>query len=110
MITEYEIRDGLARYLAGDSDLETFDGWLAQRSWNMHLDSSVEAQELVSAIELALAECSSHHLSLSELRHGFFELLSNGGLVAFGSPQQTRPKTSSRSAVLFDPGPLVLSA
>ncbi len=64
MIQENEIR---ARLLALSS-LDEFEDWLAQRSWNMHLDSDPRAQKLVGKIELALAEFHNGHLAEPLLR------------------------------------------
>jgi hypothetical protein len=68
MIREGEVRAKLEELLSDELGLEDFEDWLVQRSWNMHLDSSAVAQDLVSAIELALAEHSSGHLSDEQLR------------------------------------------
>jgi hypothetical protein len=68
MILESEIRARLAELLSRKLDLELFEDWLVQRSWNMHLDSDRGAQELASAVELALSEHSAGHLSERELR------------------------------------------
>jgi hypothetical protein len=75
MICEVEIRQRLAELLSGELELEAFEDWLVQRSWNMHLDSSSGAQNLVSAIELALAEHSSDHLSREGLHDKLLSLL-----------------------------------
>lgn len=77
MILEPEIRRRLARALSGSANLDNFEDWLVQHSWNMHLDSSRSAQELVSAIELAFAEHSSDHISDQELRRQLLSLLGN---------------------------------
>ncbi len=68
MITEPEIRAQLALYLRGKNSLDQFEDWFAESSWNMHKDSSGEAQHLASQIELRLAEHSSGHLPEDELR------------------------------------------
>jgi hypothetical protein len=68
MIAENEVREKLGRYLSKEISLDQFEDWLAQRSWNMHLDSDAPAQRLVSAVELRLAEYSSGHLEESGLR------------------------------------------
>jgi|HubBroStandDraft_3_1064219.scaffolds.fasta_scaffold77025_2 hypothetical protein len=95
MIQESEIRRRLADALSGGADLDTFEDWLVQNSWNMHLDSSRDAQELASAIELAFAEHSSHHLSDHELRSQLLSLLDN--VIALDDRQYS--SSSSRSLV-----------
>src|SRR5439155_1462272 len=77
MIMESEIRDKLIAFLRDEIPLSAFEDWLVSKSWNMHLDSAQEAQELVSAIELELAEYSSGHLKYSELRNNLLHLLDN---------------------------------
>lgn len=69
MIQENEIRNAVVNYLAGEQSLDEFEDWLAQRSWNMHLDSDPGAQDLVGKIELALAEYSNGHKSERGLRN-----------------------------------------
>lgn len=69
MITELEVKGELASLLTNELSLEDFDRWLVEKSWDMHLDSSIEAQELVGSIELSLAEYSNGHLSWEELKN-----------------------------------------
>lgn len=51
MIAVREIRNQLASYLANEITFEQFEDWLIIQSQNMHLDSSLQAQELVNGIE-----------------------------------------------------------
>ena len=69
MIAEPEIRKNLIAFLVDRMSLQDFEDWLVSNSWNMHLDSSPNDQDLVSAIELALSEYSSGDRSYSDLRH-----------------------------------------
>ncbi|HEX9942036.1 MAG TPA: hypothetical protein VGG03_08470 [Thermoanaerobaculia bacterium] len=89
MIREDEVRQKLAELLSGELGLEEFEDWLVQRSWNMHLDSSAGAQDLVSAIELAPAEHSSGHLSEAQLREELLSLLDN--VVVAAKPTSNLP-------------------
>lgn len=68
MIREAEVRERLAAVIEELLPLPEFEDWLIQASWNMHRDSDPSAQDLVSAVELALSEYSSGHVSLAELR------------------------------------------
>lgn len=68
MITQAQIVRQIECLLAGNISLDDFEDWLVRSSWNMHLDSPSEAQELVWRIELNLAEHSSGHLDETELR------------------------------------------
>lgn len=68
MILADEVVARLRDYLAGRQTLDEFEDWLVVKSWNMHRDSPPDAQEAVGAVELALAEHSSGHLSDEQLR------------------------------------------
>lgn len=74
MIQEYAIRQKLGDLLRGDLPIDSFEDWLVSGSWNMHLDSTVAAQRLVSAIETRLFEYSSAHLTDDELLAKLSEL------------------------------------
>lgn len=74
MIAESEIRERLIRFLRDEMSLQEFEDWLVSNSWNMHLDSSPSAQDLVAAIELILSEYSSGHRKYSEVRNEFAAL------------------------------------
>jgi hypothetical protein len=52
MINVPEIRDQVVRYLQNQITLSDLNDWLTQRSWNMHLDSPLDAQRLVADVEL----------------------------------------------------------
>lgn len=70
MITLGEIREHLADLLAhySDDSVADFEEWLASASWNMHLDSDLEAQRSVGEIQLRLAEIESHNALTKELK------------------------------------------
>ena len=46
----------LAAVSLGEVSMDDFEDWLVTHSWNMHLDSTPEAIELVSSIEFLLSE------------------------------------------------------
>lgn len=75
MIAELEIRMRLADVLEGSESLDSFESWLVAESWNMHLDSTPEAQALVGDIELALAEYSNGDITTGELTERLANLL-----------------------------------
>jgi hypothetical protein len=64
MIQENEIRAKLLSL----SDLNEFEDWVVEQSWNMHRDSEPNAQKLVGKIELALAEFHAGHMRESVVR------------------------------------------
>ena len=67
MIIESQIRFWLARVITREVSLDAFEDWFVAQSWNMHEDSEEDAQRLVGAVELRLAEYSSGHLNEAEL-------------------------------------------
>lgn len=77
MITEAQIREHLANYLAGSESLDSFEDWLVEQSWNMHRDSSEGAQDLVNQIELRLSEHSDGNLSEDKLKRELHQFLEN---------------------------------
>lgn len=81
MITDAQIREHLANYLAGGESLDSFEDWLVEHSWNMHLDSSESAQELVNAIELRLSEHSDGYLPENKLRQELHQFLENFSVI-----------------------------
>ena len=98
MITQAEIAEQLNLLIDGAINLEIFEDWLAVRSWNMHADSSDEAQKLAWAIELNLSEFSSGHLDEAELRQ---EL---EALVPLGSAVELRRRMEISSDVFVETG------
>ena len=67
MIAELEVRKHLVRFLSNEISLDDFEDWLVSKSWDMHQDSAQQAQKLVGAIELRLAEYSESHIDLETL-------------------------------------------
>lgn len=68
MVSSSQIKAELARFLNREVDLNSFEDWLIQNTWNIHLSGSVAAESLAFAIEESLAEYSSRHLADKELR------------------------------------------
>jgi hypothetical protein len=105
MITESQIREQLFAYLIRDVTLNDFEDWLVSQSWNMHLDSSDAAQQLVGAIELRLAEYSDDHLNDSGLERELAGLLAPSIVASFQDEVPDQPiitrTASSGSARAF---------
>jgi hypothetical protein len=78
MISQADVNNQLRRFVEGAVSLDDFEDWLVAHSWNMHKDSDSEAQKLVGAVELALAEYSNDHISLSDLQFEFQSILTHG--------------------------------
>jgi len=87
MASGSEIREHLAKLLAGQLSLDDFEGWFASYSWNIHKHGDEEAQRIAYAIEheLALFEEDSR-----ELRQGLTALALafavSSGRNKFGRP------------------------
>jgi hypothetical protein len=61
----------LQKLLLSEISVDEFDEWFGAASWNMHKDSSIEAQKMAGRVELLLAEFDQGHLSEGELRGRF---------------------------------------
>ena len=114
MITHAEIAEYLNLLIDRDINLSSFEDWLALRSWNMHADSSDEAQNLVWAIELNLSEFSSGHLDESELRKELEALVTlNPGMELSRwakTPLDTSVKTGSGDFIDYLPTQSLVTA
>ena len=82
MVTEAQIRDQLANYLAGDIDLDSFDEWITRETWDVHQSGDDAAQRLVAEIELVLAEHSAGHVTDARLYERLMALLSRYATIA----------------------------
>ena len=68
MVSSSQIREQVVMFLDGRIDLDAFEDWFVQNTWNVHLSESCSAEALTFAIEESLSEYSSHHLTEEELR------------------------------------------
>jgi hypothetical protein len=67
MIAE-NIREQIASYLAGGIELDSFEDWIAQNTWNIAQSADLESRQLAFAVELRLSEHSAEHLPEAQLR------------------------------------------
>ncbi len=86
MANANEIRNKLASYLARELDLDAFEDWVVQNTWDVRAQGSEEARELAHAIELRLSEFSSEHMDEESLRRELLPLVQKH-YVAFGDPR-----------------------
>jgi hypothetical protein len=77
MINEEEVKAKLDLLLSEVISLDHFKDWLVTSSWNMHLDSSPEAQDLVWSILLPIDEYEEDLGTEQQLRSRFAEILHN---------------------------------
>lgn len=90
MVSGSEIRAHLAKFLASQIDLESFEDWFAKHTWNVHQSGSVAAENLTFAVEESLAEYSSSHISEHDLRAELSQILgSENKLVVFTEAPQS---------------------
>jgi hypothetical protein len=68
MISVNQIKNQLASYLAREIPFAEFEDWLIDQSWNMHKDSSDEAQELVNEINASIYDYLDQRISEDYLR------------------------------------------
>jgi len=66
--SDLEIRKQLGHYLNSGISLEDFEDWFVAHSWNYNEASNLILLELVSEIELLLAEFSSGHWTEDDLK------------------------------------------
>ena len=68
MVSSSQIRDRLAAYLDKRIDLESFEDWFVEHTWNIHKSDNRAAESLTFAIEESLSEYSSGHLTEEKLK------------------------------------------
>jgi hypothetical protein len=75
MVSSSQIRQHLAMFLSGEIDLESFEDWFAQNTWNIHQSGSAAAEVATFAVEESLSEYSSRHINDEELRQELSQIL-----------------------------------
>ena len=81
MVSSSQIREQMAMLLDKKIDLDSFEDWLVQNTWNIHLSGSVAAESLTFAIEESLSEYSSGHQSEKKLREELDALIGRDNKV-----------------------------
>lgn len=101
MVSASQIRAKLSSFLDGHIDLDSFEDWLVQKTWNIHQSGSIAAESLTFAIEESLAEYSSEHLTYDQLRVELFQILYADSITAdiADEPRKLLIKSSSAPAV-----------
>ncbi len=74
---DFEIRQELSRYLAGEIALADFEAWFVPRAWNSEKLGDPALVELIHRIELGLAEYSRGDRTEEELRRPLVPLLTD---------------------------------
>ena len=66
--SDLEIQKQIGRYLNSEISFDDFEDWFVAHSWNYHEAKNLIVLELVSEIELILAEFSSGHWTEDDLK------------------------------------------
>lgn len=102
MVSSSQIRNELAFVVAGILPLDDFEDWFVQNTWNVHNTGSKAAEVLTFAIEEALSEYTSGHISESKLRQELESVLQSETSVAdIVRVMQPQPVFLFRSASPF---------
>jgi hypothetical protein len=72
---DLDIREHLARYLAGDDPIDAFRGWFGPATWEVERGGNALATQLAMEIELWLAEMDHGHRSEDDVKHHFAQLI-----------------------------------
>jgi hypothetical protein len=101
MLTTKDIQEKLASYVAKGIDLDAFEDWIVQSTWNVHQSGDFDSQHMAYVVETLLSEHSSGKISENALRKELSLLLltpmSRAGHVLLGK---------SRSSNLPVPAPV----
>ncbi len=62
-------------YLDNRLDIESFEDWFVENTWNIHKSGSQAAESLTFAIQESLSEYSSGHLDEKKLRDELRQVL-----------------------------------
>lgn len=89
MISSSQIRGQLACFLDKRIDLDAFEDWFVQNTWNVHQSGSVAAEQLTFAVEEALSEYSNLLIDEAILRKELSEILGaeNKVVLIYDQPQ-----------------------
>jgi hypothetical protein len=95
MVSPNDIRNQLASYLANEVAFAQFEDWLIDNAWNMHKDSSVEAQELVTEINSVIYEYLDGYINENALRLRLAPQVQRYRVMAASATPLYRPASSS---------------
>jgi hypothetical protein len=72
---DLDIREHLARYIAGDDSIDAFRDWFVPATWEVERGGDALAAQLAMEIELWLAEMEHGHRSEDDVKRHFAELM-----------------------------------
>lgn len=103
-----QIKDHLASYLAGQTELSEFHDWLIPATW--HIDLAPESDKRIAyRVQLLLAEFSGGDRTEEELRSAFWDVLNRNSITVFveNSPAMV-PPTAPPTSITQEVGNLPL--
>lgn len=100
--SDLEIRKQLGRYLTSEISFEDFEDWFVAHSWNYHEAANLILLELVSEIELLLAEFSSGHWTEDDLKERLRPFITSF-TIDYSSGSTVLIRTLSGSSVSVSP-------
>lgn len=106
MVNAFQIRAEVKSFLANE-DLDSFEDWIVQNTWNIHLSENAEAERLAYEIEAQLAEHSSERISFKELKRALEKIIVPTVLFAPSVVYAPAPIRFPDIAFIFDSRPTV---
>lgn len=90
-----EIRDQLARYIAGHVSLNAFRDWFAPQAWNIDQRVDTATARMVHEIDLVLAEFDHGDWTEEEVKRLFTSLITESTLIYLHEAPWLQISTSS---------------
>lgn len=105
MISAHEIRRQVALVATRKLSLNAFEDWFVSNSWNVHKESSTEAIDLVSLLQLLFSERDANILDESTIRSRLHALLNENPApvenfhAAYSDGVEIRPLLATRRSL-----------
>lgn len=96
LLFDHEIREHLARYLAGEITLQAFEDWFVPASWNVHRSGNDEAARLTYEIEAVLLQAAAERWPEQRVKDRLAPFVENY-TVTLGEHLPIRVATASRT-------------
>src|SRR5262249_9658833 len=106
---EEQIRQWLSRYLKQEISISDFQRWFVSTTWSADDPEERSLREIIDAVDLRLAEYSSHFWSESDLRDQLRLILENQSIeitLNFRIPIRALFAAASRPSQVFLSGTL----
>ena len=104
MISDQDIRNQIASYLLSEIDLDQFEDWFVQNTWNVQKWGDPYLQDLVFAVESELSEYSGSNLSEASLRNRLMPMVQIYQVIYGDTPIVTSTSTAISQTAPVDLG------